>query len=86
MSFINWGRTEIQFQLLKRLCDVLILFLALYRVLKNMEPLYFDSPAETDLVKGPLRPLIFLCPPKPREWKFVFYYGLTSICDPMVGT
>ena len=35
--------------------DVAVLFLALYRVFKNMEPLYFDSLAETDVVRTFLR-------------------------------
>ena len=42
-----------------------MLFLALYRVFNSMEPLYFDSLAETDVVKRfPTSAKVFLCPPR----------------------
>ena len=41
-----------QFQCANRLYgNVVILFLSLYRMFKSMEPLSFDSPAETDVAR-----------------------------------
>ena len=52
MIAICWERTEILFRRKKRLLgNAVVLFLALYRVFKSMEPLSFDKPAETDVVR-----------------------------------
>ena len=42
-----------------------MLFLALYRVFKNMEQLFFDSPAETDVVRRSPTTTKVLYPPRP---------------------
>ena len=38
------------FQLVVFVRNVFVLFLSLYRVFKSMEPLYFGSPAEIDVI------------------------------------
>ena len=43
-------RTRIQFHVYT-FCKDVLMFLALYRVFKSMEPLSFDSPADTEAVK-----------------------------------
>ena len=44
--------------------NVVVLFLALYRVFKSTEPLSFDSPVKTDSQKVPYVRKS-LCPPQP---------------------